>query len=97
MDLFGSCDFRGASFHQVVLNDLMMESNFKGVNESINTAPKLYEKRLQERVWKKTEIEIPNFKYNKSIIGELSDEDCKEIEDDIKQIHKEKYPNLKND
>lgn len=95
IDLFGGCDFRAASFNKVLFRNIITSSNFKGSDESINKYPQLYEERLKERVGKENQIIIGNIEYGKNSLGILTDDDCKEIINEIKTLEQHKIEKSK--
>lgn len=97
LELLSECDFRAANFNNVNLDLIMTNSNFRGADVGFSEYTRMYGIRLQERVWKKNNVDINYAKYSNLMFGELTDEDCKEIEDDIGAIEKEMYPNLNLD
>ncbi|REE27700.1 pentapeptide repeat protein [Winogradskyella pacifica] len=88
LELFGSCDFRAASFHEVIINNVITSSKFNGANYDINENPQLYDRRLKARVGKPSELNIVGVQYGKNETGILTEADCMEIELKIKNLEK---------
>ena len=86
LNLFGGCDFRVASFHNVNFKNIITESKFNGANYEINEYPQLYDNRLKARLNKDCEIKIRDVEYGKNDIGTFTKEDKEEIESKIKEI-----------
>lgn len=95
LELFGGCDFRAVSFNKVQFANVITSSNFRGVDESINKHPQLYEERLKERVGKEGQINIYNLEYGKNSLGILTDKDYEEIINEIKTLEQHKIEKKK--
>ncbi|WP_250433235.1 pentapeptide repeat-containing protein [Hanstruepera flava] len=96
LKLMGGCDFRGASFNNVIFKNFITSSKFNGANYEVNDYPQLYEERITNRVWKECELDIPNVEYGGNNLGVLTDEDIKEIREKIISLEKKEIHFIEN-